>query len=317
MQGYFPPLQPYATYRLPVQSPHELYVEECGNPHGLPVLFLHGGPGSGCSIDNRRFFDPNRYRIILFDQRGAGRSTPHAELQHNTTASLLTDIETIRIKLSIDRWVVFGGSWGSTLALVYAQAYPERVITMILRGIFLGRHEDRDWLYSDRGVARVFPDYWQDFIAPIPVGQRHNVLYEYYALLTGTDEVARMRAAESWSLWESRCAKLNLDPTYIKQASDPHFALSFARLECHYFINNCFLEPNQILRNMERILSIPAIILHGRYDMVCLVDNAWELHQAWPKSKLYIVANCGHSASEAEMLNALVLATNKVARDCG
>lgn len=315
MHSYFPPIQPYATYRLPVQAPHEIYVEECGNPQGLPVLFLHGGPGSGCSEDSRRFFDPTLYRIVLFDQRGSGRSTPHAELSHNTTADLLADIEAIRSKLNIDRWVVFGGSWGSTLALVYAQAHPQHVLAMILRGIWLGSNADRDWLYTPEGAARFFPDYWEDFLAPLPADQRHNLMYEYYELLTSDDEVARMRAAETWTAWEAKCAKLNIDPSYVEAITAPHNALSVARLECHYFINNCFIEPNQILSHMDRLQHIPAIILHGRYDMVCLLDNAWKLHKAWPKSKLFIVPNSGHSATEPEMLNALILATEKIAGD--
>lgn len=315
MNSYFPPIQPFATYRLPVQAPHELYVEECGNPHGLPVLFLHGGPGSGCNEDSRRFFDPNRYRIILFDQRGAGRSTPHAELMHNTTADLIADIERIRNFLDIDRWVVFGGSWGSTLGLVYAQTYPHHVLAMILRGIWLGINADRDWFYSPEGVAKIFPDYWEDFVSILPKDQRHRPMYEYYDLLTSANEVARMGAAENWVRWEARCAKLNIDPSYIEAITAPHNALSVARLECHYFINNCFLDPDQILSRMDSIQHIPAIILHGRYDMVCLLENAWRLHKAWAESKLFIVPNSGHSATEPEMLNALILATQKIATD--
>lgn len=317
MLTYFPPIQPYATYRLPVQSPHELYVEECGNPEGLPVLFIHGGPGSGCNENSRRLCDPRFYRIILFDQRGSGRSTPHAELQNNTTAALIADIEVIREKLNIERWVLLGGSWGSTLALVYAQAYPERVLSMILRSIWLGRKEDRDWFLTPHGAARIFPDYWEEFVSLLPAEQRHHPMYEYYSLLTSDDEVARLRAAETWTKWEASCAKLNIDPSYINEITRPHNALAVARLECHYFINNCFLEPNQILSHMDRLQNIPALILHGRYDMVCLLENAWQLHKAWAKSKLFIVPASGHSITEPEMLNAMILATGKVANDFG
>lgn len=315
MQTYFPPIQPFAIHRLPVQPPHELYIEECGNPHGLPVLYLHGGPGAGCSEDSRRLFDPNRYRIIIFDQRGAGRSKPHADLIHNNTQALVHDIEAIREKLGIDRWVILGGSWGTTLGLVYAQTYPQHVIAMILRGIFLARNEDRDWLYGSNGAAKIYPDYWEDFIAPIPLEHRHHPLYEYFEILNGENEVARMGAAETWSQWEARCSKLTIDSTFISKKVEPHHALSFARIECHYMINNCFLEPDQILRNMAAIQHIPSIIIHGRYDMVCLMENAWLLHKAWPLSRLLIVPESGHSSSEPEILNAMILATQKIADD--
>lgn len=312
MQSYFPSIKPYATHTISVEAPHQLYVEECGNPEGIPVLFLHGGPGSGCNEDSRRFFDPNQYRIILFDQRGCGRSTPYGELENNNTQALVQDIETIRNKLNIDRWVVFGGSWGATLALVYAQAFPERVISMILCGAFLGRKEDKDWFLGSNGVSRIFPDYWSEFKSVVPPDQTHNILYEYYDLLTGSDEVSQMRAAESWAKWETSIFKLNLDTEAIAKKTEPHNCLAYAKISCHYILNNCFLEPDQILRNMDRIKSIPAILIHGRYDMVCVLENSWLLHQSWPASKLYIIPASGHSSSEPEILNALILATQEI-----
>lgn len=312
MFTYFPSIQPFATHHIEVQPPHEIYVEECGNPHGLPVLFVHGGPGSGCGPNSRCFFDPNDYHIILFDQRGAGRSTPHAELAHNTTLALIEDIETIRKKLNIERWVIFGSSWGATLALVYAQTFPERIIAMILSSIFLGRNKDREWLYGGNGANRIFPDYWEEFLAPLPEQHRHHPIYQYYELLTGEDEVARMNAAETWAKWEACCSTISPNPSYVKDRIQPHKALGFARIESHYLLNNCFLEPNQILRNMEQIQHIPSILVHGREDMVCPLESTWELHKNWPESNLYIVHNAGHSTTEPGILDALIRATHRV-----
>ncbi|MFT3741698.1 MAG: prolyl aminopeptidase [Gammaproteobacteria bacterium] len=313
MLTYFPPIQPYATHKLPVQSPHEIYVEECGNPEGIPVLFLHGGPGTGCSEDNRRLFDPSQYRIILFDQRGAGRSTPYAELRNNNTAALLSDIEHIRKTLQIERWVLLGGSWGATLALLYAEMYPERVLSMVVGAAFLGRVEDRDWLYGNNGLKRVYPDYWQEFASHIPKDQKSHLLYEYHQLLTGSNEVVATGAAVAWAAFEAKCATLLLDETYVAQRSTPHKALAIARLECHYFINNCFLEPNQILRNLPRIADIPAFLIHGRNDMICPFESSWLLHQGWPASELYVVPGVGHSVTDPDLLNAYILATNQIA----
>jgi proline iminopeptidase len=306
MHTYFPPIHPYKTHLFTVQSPHQIYVEECGNPQGLPILYLHGGPGSGCSEKSRRLFDPNRFRIILFDQRGSGRSLPHAELTENHTAALVTDIEFIRQQLSIERWAIFGSSWGATLGLVYAQSYPEQVIALLLASIFLARNKDTEWLYGGNGVNRIFPDYWQDFLAPLPKNHQHHPVYQYYEILTGEDEVAQMHTAKTWATWEARCAKINPDHAYIEERSQSHLALSFARLECYYFINNCFLEPNQILRNMHRIQHIPGILIHGRYDMVCPLSGAWELYQSWPASELDIIPASGHSTSEPGILDAVI-----------
>lgn len=308
MYKLYPEIKPYATHRLIVDKPHQLYIEECGNPEGLPVVFVHGGPGAGCEPYHRRFFDPNVYRIILFDQRGCGRSIPHAELAGNTTQSLVADMEVIRQHLKIDTWVVFGGSWGSTLGLVYAQAHAEAVSGLILRGIFLCSRREIDWFYQD-GASRIFPDYWEDFLRPIPEAERGDLVRAYYKRLVGDDEVARMAAAKAWSLWEGRAATLQFSKSVVDYFARPSTALSLARIECHYFMNDSFLEADQILRNVHRLADIPTIIVHGRYDIVCPIENAWALHRAWPQATLKIIADAGHSASEPGVTDALIRAT--------
>ena len=313
MKTFYPELKPYQRHRLPVQAPHELYVEESGDPDGIPVLFVHGGPGAGCDRYSRRFFDPERYRIILFDQRGAGRSTPHAELEHNDTRALVEDMEAIREFLGVEQWLLFGGSWGSTLSLVYAQQYPQRVLGMVLRGIFLCRDEDLHWFYQ-HGASRVFPDYWEDYLHPVPAHKRGDMMRAYYELLTGDNELARMAAAKAWSLWEGRCATLRPSHEVEERFGDPHTALALARIEAHYFVNNTFLEPDQILKQADKLAGIPGIIVHGRYDMICPLDNAVALHNAWPDSELQIVRDAGHAASEPGMVDALVRATREMAR---
>jgi len=305
----YPDIVPYVRHSLEVTPPHILYVEECGNPSGIPVVVLHGGPGSGCEPYHRRFFDPERYRIILFDQRGCGRSSPHAELRNNTTQDLIGDMERIREHLEIDKWLLFGGSWGSTLGLVYAQAHPERVSGMMLRGIFLCTQREIDWFYQE-GTSRLFPDYWQDFIQPIPEQERSDILRAYYRRLSGPDEVARMSAAKAWSRWEGRTSSLLPNKEVIDHFSDPYTALSLALIECHYFVNNAFLTADQILRNMERIVHIPATIVHGRYDAICPLESAWALHKAWPGALFSVIADAGHSASEKGIIDALVKATH-------
>lgn len=312
MYKLYPEIKPYATHRLAVASPHQIYVEECGNPEGLPVVFVHGGPGAGCEPYHRRFFDPNVYRIVLFDQRGCGRSTPHAELAGNTTQALVADMETIRQHLKIERWVVFGGSWGSTLGLVYTQSYPERVQGLILRGIFLCRPHEIEWFYQ-QGASRIFPDYWEDYLRPIPEAERGDMVRAYYKRLTGDDEVARMAAAKAWSVWEGRAATLRPSKSVIDHFANPSTALSLARIECHYFMNDSFLAPDQILRDAKRLADIPGIIVHGRYDVVCPVENAWSLHRAWPQAQLNIIPDAGHSASEPGITDALVKATMMMA----
>lgn len=312
MRDLFPEILPYRVQHLPVDDVHTLYVEEAGNPDGLPVVFLHGGPGAGCEGYHRRFFDPSRYRVVLFDQRGAGRSTPHASLENNTTWDLVADIERIRETLGIDRWLVFGGSWGSTLGLAYAETYPERVTGLILRGIFLCRRHEIAWFYQE-GASRLFPDYWQDFVAPIDAAERGDMLSAYHRLLTGSDELRRLAAAKAWSTWEGRAATLLPDDGVAAHFAQPHVALSMARIECHYFVNDAFLEPDQLLRRADRLRDIPGVIVHGRYDVICPVENAWQLHRQWPRSELEIVPAAGHSAAEAGTRSRLVEATERFA----
>jgi proline iminopeptidase len=307
----YPEIEPYQIHRLAVEDPHQIYVEESGNPDGVPVVFVHGGPGSGCQAYHRRFFDPAHYRIILFDQRGAGQSTPHASLQNNTTQALMADMEYIRSHLGVDKWLVFGGSWGSTLALAYAQVFTQRVSGLILRGIFLCRPKEIEWFYQ-QGASRIFPDYWQDYLAPVPVGQRGDMVRAYYKLLTSDDETTRLAAAKAWSIWEGRTATLLGDDEVEAHYGDAHTALSLARIECHYFINNAFLEDDQLIRDAWRLEDIPAVIVQGRYDMVCPIESAWELHQAWPQADLQIIQNAGHSASEPGICAALLQAADQM-----
>ncbi|HWQ95161.1 MAG TPA: prolyl aminopeptidase [Gammaproteobacteria bacterium] len=313
MLTLYPDIKPYVQHSLAVELPHVLHVEECGNPQGLPVLFVHGGPGAGCEPYHRRFFDPNIYRIILFDQRGSGRSTPHAELQGNTTQALVSDMERIRQHLGIERWVLFGGSWGSTLALVYAQTHPERVLGAILRGIFLCRPREIQWFYQE-GANRIFPDYWQDFLRPIPEKERDDLLHAYYRLLTGADEIARMAAAKAWSLWEGRTLTLLENRSVVDHFSDPRTALSLARIECHYFVNDSFLAPDQIVCDAHRLHTIPGVIVHGRYDIVCPLESAWDLHKAWPQAEFKIIPGAGHAASEKGITDALMRAAEDMAQ---
>ncbi len=313
MHILYPPIKPYREQRLDVEPPHTLHIEESGNRNGMPVLFLHGGPGAGCESHHRRFFDPEKYRIILFDQRGCGRSTPHASLENNHTQGLIEDIEAIRNLLEIDQWVLFGGSWGATLALLYAQQHPDKVSGMILRGVFLSRRRDIEWLYKD-GVNRIFPDAWQEFLKPIPTSERDNLLKAYYEKLTGQDELARMGAAKAWAGWEGHTATLRPSLNVMDHFADPHTALSLARIEAHYFINSSFIEENQILNNMDSIKDIPGIIIHGRYDMICPLENAFELHERWPDSELFIIRDAGHASSESGIVDALVKATDEMAK---
>jgi len=312
MSDLYPHLEPYVNHTFEVEPPHKLHIEECGNPSGIPVIFVHGGPGSGCEAYHRRFFNPDKYRIILFDQRGCGRSSPHAELKGNNTQALVADMELIREKLAIDKWVVFGGSWGSTLGLVYAETHPERVHGLILRGIFLCRPSEIHWFYQE-GASRIYPDYWQDYLKPIPGADHVDLLQAYYRQLTSDNEVERMAAAKAWSLWEGRCATLKPSQTVVDHFGDPFTALSLARIECHYFVNNSFLEEDQILRDAYKLHDIPGIIVQGRYDMVCPIESAWDLHQAWPQAELKIIDDAGHSASEIGTRSALVDATDKMA----
>ncbi|MEH6649568.1 MAG: prolyl aminopeptidase [Motiliproteus sp.] len=312
MLTLFPEIQPNQHQLLPVDDRHSLYLEESGNPQGQPVLFVHGGPGGGTSEFNRRFFDPEKYRIIVFDQRGCGRSTPHAELRDNTTTHLIADIEAIRLHLGIESWLLFGGSWGSTLSLLYAQAHPERVNGLILRGIFLCRDQDIRWFYQE-GANHIFPDHWVEYSAQIPEAEQHDFLSAYYRLLTSDNEIARMSAAKAWSGWEARCSTLNPSSSLHSHFSDPHVALAMARIESHYFINHSFIESNQILDDADKIVHIPTIIVHGRYDIVCPVNQAVALHARLPDAELHIVRDAGHSALEPGITDNLIKATNQFA----
>ena len=312
MRPLYPELKPNRTEHLSVDSEHSLYVEESGNPDGIPVLFVHGGPGGGCSPDHRRFFNPEAYRIVLFDQRGCGQSTPHGSLNNNTTQALIADMELIREHLSINTWLLFGGSWGSTLSLAYAQTHPERVQGLVLRGIFLCRKRDIDWFYQD-GASHIFPDYWQEYIAPIAEENRGAILPAYYELLTSDNEIARMAAAKAWSVWEGRCSTLHPNPDLVDHFGDPHVALAMARIEAHYFINNSFLENNALLNNADKLKGIPTWIVHGRYDVVCPIEQAYLLHQTMPEAELDIIRDAGHSAFEPGITNRLIQITDQFA----
>jgi proline iminopeptidase len=310
MKELFPSIEPFTSQMVSVDNGHRLYLEQVGNSDGIPVLFLHGGPGAGCEPYHRRFFNPEHYHIVLFDQRGSGRSTPHASLEANTTWDLVEDIEKIRKQLNIDKWLLFGGSWGSTLALAYAQTHPQRVTGMILRGIFLCRDEEIEWFYQS-GASRVFPDYWEEFIAPIPQLERDDLLHAYHCRLNGDNDIVRMTAAKAWSVWEGRTASLHPNPAVVGFFSSAHTALSLARIECHYFINHAFLYPNQLLGESHKLANIPGVIVQGRYDLICPMTSAWELHQAWPGSELNVVGDAGHSAAEPGIRSALIEATEK------
>ncbi|MFM6988918.1 MAG: prolyl aminopeptidase [Arenimonas sp.] len=310
MRTLYPDIEPYRTGMLAVDDRHTLYFEESGNPEGKPVVVLHGGPGAGTNARMRQFHDPAAYRIILFDQRGSGRSTPHADLVDNTTWDLVADIEKLRAHLGIGRWQVFGGSWGSTLALAYAETHPERVSELVLRGIFMLRRWELQWFYQS-GAHRLFPEAWQPYRDHIPEAERGDFIAAYHARLTSDDEQVRLAAARTWSVWEGATSTLVPEPASIDSFEDPHFALSFARIENHYFVNKGFFEADdQLLRDAQRIRHIPGVIVHGRYDVVCPVQNAWDLHQAWPEARLVITPQSGHSAFEAENAAALVAATD-------
>ena len=313
MRTLYPDITPYRTGSLAVDARHTLYFEECGNPNGKPVVMLHGGPGAGCTDNMRRFHDPAKYRIVLFDQRGAGRSTPHADLTDNTTWTLVADIEQLRAHLGIDTWQVFGGSWGSTLALAYAQTHPQRVTELVLRGIFMLRRWELEWFYQE-GASRLFPDAWQHYLDAIPQVERCDLIGAYYRRLTSSDEATRLAAARAWAIWEGATSYLHIDPDFMDSHGDARFALAFARIENHYFVNGGFFEvEDQLLRDAHTLADIPGVIVHGRYDVVCPIQSAFDLHKAWPKAQLIVSAASGHSAFEAENIDALVRATDTFA----
>jgi proline iminopeptidase len=311
MRELYPPLEPYDQGTLRVSDLHELHYEQAGNPAGRPVLFVHGGPGGGIEPQHRRYFDPAAYRIVLFDQRGCGRSRPHACLEENTTWDLVADIERLREALGIGRWVVFGGSWGSTLGLAYAETHPARVAALVLRGIFLVRPAEIRWFYQE-GASWLFPDAWEGFLAPIPEAERGDLVRAYYRRLTSPDPGLRAAAAHAWSVWEASTSKLRQDPALIERFARSEFADAFARIECHYFVNGCFLDgPEQLLDGVERIRHLPGVIVQGRYDVVCPMRSAWDLHHRWPEADFHVVADAGHSASEPGIVDRLVEATDR------
>lgn len=313
MRELYPPIQPYKRGNLKVSDIHTIYYEECGNPQGKPVVFLHGGPGGGIIPLYRQYFDPKKWRIILFDQRGCGRSTPHAELSQNTTWNLVSDIEKLRVHLSIEKWVVFGGSWGSTLALAYSQTHPENCLGLILRGIFMVRPKEISWFYQE-GASNIFPDAWEEYLKPIPIEERGDLVKAYYQRLTSADEKVQLEAARAWSIWEGSTSKLIPNSNVSQKFGDSYFALAFARIECHYFINKCFFEQEeQLLKNVYKIRHIPGVIVQGRYDIVCPMVSAWELHKAWPEAEFIVVPDAGHSVSEPGIKDALIRATDKLA----
>jgi proline iminopeptidase len=311
LRSLYPEIEPFDSGMLKVSELHTLYYEQSGNPNGKPVVFLHGGPGGGTNAKCRRFFDPAVYRIVLFDQRGCGKSTPHAELTDNTTWHLVNDIERIRTHLGIDRWQVFGGSWGSTLALAYAQTHPDHVTELVLRGIFMLRRWELEWFYQ-KGCDALYPDAWETYLNAIPEAEHGDLMSAYHRRLISSDAQVRVKAARAWSVWEGATSYLWQDPAHIQSSGEDEFALAFARIECHYFVHGGFFEhDDQLLRNVARIRKIPAVIVQGRYDEVCPMRSAWDLHRAWPEADLRIVQDAGHSAFEPGNISELVQATDR------
>lgn len=311
MRTPYPAIEPYAAGHLRVSATHEIYWEQSGNPRGKPVIFVHGGPGAGAGTQSRRFFDPQAYRIIVFDQRGCGRSRPIASLEDNTTWHLVADMEQLRTHLNIERWQVFGGSWGSTLALAYAQTHPQRVSELVLRGIFLLRHWELQWFYQ-QGASAIFPDRYADYIAAIPLDERHDLIGAFHRRLISDDYTQRIAAAKAWAIWEAATSFLKPNDGNINSWGQPDFALAVARIECHYFVNKGFFtRDDQLLKNIDVMRHIPAVIVQGRYDVVCPMQTAWELHQAWPEAQFHVSPDAGHSAYEPGNMDALINATDK------
>jgi proline iminopeptidase len=312
VKSLYPHLEPFEVSFLEIDD-HKIYYEVSGNPNGKPAIFVHGGPGGGGSTEVRRFFNPELYKIIVFDQRGCGRSKPHSSLKDNTTWHLVSDMEKIREKLSVEQWLVFGGSWGSTLSLAYAQAHPARVSELVLRGIFMLRKKELDWFYQE-GASKIFPEPWQEFLHPIEDDKRDNLMDAYREIFYGDDQEKKLEAAVAWSKWEAATSSLLISKSRVDEFQDPEFALAFAMIENHYFINKGFFEDeNQLLENLDVIRHIPAVIVQGRYDVVCPMESAWELAGKWPEAEFIVTPNSGHSAFEKENIAALVAATDKFA----
>ena len=311
----YPKIKPYHTEMFKVSDLHTIYFEQCGNPEGQPVVFLHGGPGGGISANAARFFDPNKYRIVLIDQRGCGRSTPFSELEDNNTWALVNDIQKIKNHLNIETWAVFGGSWGSTLSLAYAQTHPESVDALFLRGIFMLRKKELQWFYQE-GASHIFPDAWEGYKNAIPEDERGDFISAYHKRLTSADASVRAAAANAWSVGEASTSQLIQDPKAIADAGEDAFADAFARIECHYFINKGFMEnESQLLDNVDKIRDIPTIIVQGRYDVVCPMQSSWDLHKAWPEANYVVVADAGHAMSETGIRSALINATDNFVRN--
>ena len=313
MHCLYPAIKPYVQHEFQVDKIHTLYVEETGNPEGIPIIVLHQGPGAGSDPYSRRFFDPQRYKIIMFDQRGCGRSTPHLELRENNTDLLIDDIDAIREFLGLTQFILFGGGWGSLLALLYAQQFPHQIKALLLHQIFLGRKDDINWFYK-HGASLVYPDYWQEFCTVVPEKQRDNIPQYYAQCLQGDNELARMSAAKTWALWQARCSSMQPHLYVIDQYSEPHFALALATLESHYINNQYFIENNQVMNNIHKIRHIPTYIVHGRFDLVSPLAGAWELHQALPASNLRIARDAGHSDRESGIIDALIYATKELSK---
>ena len=314
MLTLYPPIKPYVRHNIAVSGGHKLYVDESGNPEGIPVLFLHGGPGGACDKHSRRFFDPQMYRIIIWDQRGCGRSEPHAETENNTTDDLVADMEVIRKQLKVDRWLLFGGSWGSTLALIYASRHPAKVLGMVLRGVWLAREGDIAWSFNKDGAGRVFPDYWEEFVSHFHEKEKDDLVTACRKRLTGKDELARMGAAKALCTWFAQCSTLRPNQEVLDSLSDPHRMLALAQISSHFISNQAFLDAHGVLPLLTGLDNIPGIIVHGRYDMVCPLENAQTLQKYWSSAKLHIIRDAGHSAIESGIRDALVRATDEMAR---
>ncbi|MEH2393105.1 MAG: prolyl aminopeptidase [Nostoc sp.] len=312
MRELYPAIEPYLEGSLQVSHLHTIHFEESGNPQGQPIVLLHGGPGGGCPPFYRQYFHPEKWRLVMFDQRGCGQSTPHAELRENTTWDLVSDIEKLRQHLGIEKWAVFGGSWGSTLSLAYSQTHASRCTGLILRGIFMLRQKELQWFYQE-GASYIFPDAWEEYVKPIAIAERDQMIAAYYKQLTSPDLEIQLAAARAWSIWEASTSRLFLDPELMQKFGENEFASAFARIECHYFMNKGFFETeDQLLLNVDRIRHIPAVIVQGRYDVVCPMISAWELHRAWPEAEFIVVPDAGHSMSEPGICSALIEATDNI-----